>query len=206
VANASNAQLVSDLLVERLEGFRAILDDRSLATALIAIQGPSAREILAPLTDVDLGALRYYAIAEGLTAGFDGLVARTGYTGEDGFEVFVETKHALEVWDALLGAGRAAGLVPVGLGARDTLRLEAGMPLYGNELDATTSPYDAGLGRVVKLDKAADFVGRAALERIAPLLEHSRRFLEEHPDTPRQAGAPLVLAMAIAATEVPQTV
>jgi aminomethyltransferase len=166
VANASNAQLVSDLLVERLEGFRAILDDRSLATALIAIQGPSAREILAPRTDVDLGALRYYAIAEGRTAGFDGLLARTGYTGEDGFEVFVDTKHAVEVWDVLLEAGRAAGLVPVGLGARDTLRLEAGMPLYGMELDATTSPYDAGLGRVVKLDKAADFVGRAALERI----------------------------------------
>ncbi|MGZ8527810.1 MAG: glycine cleavage system aminomethyltransferase GcvT [Candidatus Limnocylindrales bacterium] len=167
VANASNAQLVSDLLVERLEGFRAILDDRSLATALIAVQGPSAREILAPLTDVDLGALRYYAIAEGRAAGVDGLVARTGYTGEDGFEVFVETHHAVELWDALLAAGQAAGLVPVGLGARDTLRLEAGMPLYGNELDSTTSPYDAGLGRVVKLDKAADFVGRAALERIA---------------------------------------
>ena len=167
VANASNAQVVSDLLVERLEGFRAILDDRSLASALIAVQGPLAREILAPLTDVDLGELRYYAIAEGQVAGIDGLVARTGYTGEDGFEMFVDTKHAVEVWDALLAAGSSTGLVPVGLGARDTLRLEAGMPLYGNELDSTTSPYDAGLGRVVKLDKPADFVGRAALERIA---------------------------------------
>ncbi|MDP9482334.1 MAG: glycine cleavage system aminomethyltransferase GcvT [Chloroflexota bacterium] len=166
VANASNAQLVSDLLVERLEGFRAILDDRSLATALIAVQGPRAREILAPLTDVDLGALRYYAIVEGQASGVDGLVARTGYTGEDGFELFVETKHAAELWDALLAAGEAVGLVPVGLGARDTLRLEAGMPLYGNELDPPTNPYDAGLGRVVRLDKAGDFVGRAALERI----------------------------------------
>jgi aminomethyltransferase len=167
VANASNAQRVSDLLVERLAGFRAILDDRSLATALVAIQGPRAHEILASLTDVDLGALQYYAIAEGRAAGVDAFVARTGYTGEDGFELFVETKHAAELWDALLAAGEPAGLVPVGLGARDTLRLEAGMPLYGNELDPTTSPYDAGLGRAVKLDKAGDFVGKAALERIA---------------------------------------
>ncbi|MEA2537600.1 MAG: aminomethyltransferase [Chloroflexota bacterium] len=167
VANAANAQLVSDLLVERLEGFRAILDDRSLATALVAIQGPRSGEILASLTDLDLDALRNYTVAEGAVAGVDALVARTGYTGEDGFELFVETAHAVELWDALLAEGQAAGIQPVGLGARDTLRLEAGMPLYGNELDPTTSPYDAGLGRVVKLDKAADFAGRAALERIA---------------------------------------
>jgi aminomethyltransferase len=167
VANASNAQLVSDLLVERIGGFRAILDDRSLATALVAVQGPRARDILAPLTDVELDALRYYGIAEGRVAGIDALVARTGYTGEDGFEVFVENARAGELWDALLDAGRSHGLVPAGLGARDTLRLEAGMPLYGSDLDPTVSPYDAGLGRVVKLAKADDFVGRAALERIA---------------------------------------
>jgi aminomethyltransferase len=167
VANASNAQLVSDLLAERLDGFRAILDDRSLATALIAVQGPRSAGIVAPLTDVDLGALRYYAIAEGTVAGFDALIARTGYTGEDGFEFFVDNAHAGDLWDALLAAGAPEGLVPVGLGARDTLRLEAGMPLYGNDLDPTVSPYDAGLGRVVKLAKPDDFVGRTALERIA---------------------------------------
>jgi aminomethyltransferase len=166
VANASNAQLVSDLLVERMSGFRAIVDDRSLATALIAIQGPRSLEIAAPLTDVDLAALRYYGIAEGHVAGIEALVARTGYTGEDGFEVFVDSARAVELWDALMAAGRDHGLVPIGLGARDTLRLEAGMPLYGNELDPTTSPYDAGLGRVVKLAKPGDFVGRTALERI----------------------------------------
>jgi aminomethyltransferase len=165
VANAANAQLVSDLLVERMSGFRAILDDRSLATALIAIQGPRSLEIATPLTDVDLGGLRYYGIAEGRVAGIEALVARTGYTGEDGFEVFVDTERAVELWDALMAAGTDHGLAPIGLGARDTLRLEAGMPLYGNELDRTTTPYDAGLGRVVKLAKPGDFVGRAALER-----------------------------------------
>ena len=167
VANAANAQLVSDTLAERLAGFRAILDDRSLATGLCAIQGPRSEEILRPLTDVDLGALKYYAIAEGHVAGLSALVARTGYTGEDGFEVFVETARAVELWDALQAAGAPHGLVAAGLGARDTLRLEAGMPLYGNELDRSTNPYQANLGRVVKLDKPADFVGRAALEKVA---------------------------------------
>ena len=167
VANASNAQLVSDLLVERSAGFRSILDDRSLAMALVAVQGPRSGEILAPLTDVDLGALRYYAITEGTVAGIAALVARTGYTGEDGFELFVENDRAVELWDALMAAGQPAGLMPVGLGARDTLRLEAGMPLYGNDLDATVNPYEAGLGRVVKLGKSGDFVGRAALEKVA---------------------------------------
>jgi glycine cleavage system T protein (aminomethyltransferase) len=166
VANASNAQIVSDLLAERLNGFKAVLDDRSLATALVAIQGPRSVEIMRPLTDVDLDALRYYAIAEGTVAGVPGLVARTGYTGEDGFEVFVDTGRAVDVWDALMAAG-GEGLQPIGLGARDTLRLEAGMPLYGNELDAGTNPFEAGLGRVVKLDKPGDFVGRTALEKVA---------------------------------------
>jgi glycine cleavage system T protein (aminomethyltransferase) len=167
VANAGNAQVVSDELAERLRGFGAVLDDRSLATALCAVQGPKSAAILQPLTKVDLSGLRYYAIAEGAVAGIPALVARTGYTGEDGFEVFVEWGRATELWDALLKAGRRRGLVPCGLGARDTLRLEAGMPLYGNELDLDTNPFEAGLGRVVKLDKTADFVGRAALERVA---------------------------------------
>jgi aminomethyltransferase len=167
VANASNAVLVSDMLAERLGGSKAILDDRTLATALCAVQGPRALEIVTPLTDVDLGALRYYAIAEGTVAGIPALVARTGYTGEDGFEIFVDTSRAEDLWDALMAAGGPHGMVPVGLGARDTLRLEAGMPLYGNDLDPTTNPYEAGLGSVVKLDKAEDFVGRAALRRIA---------------------------------------
>ncbi len=164
VPNASNAETVSAAVRERLAGFEAALDDASSRTSLIAIQGPRAREILAPLTDVDLSALKYYAIAEGHAAGSPAWIARTGYTGEDGFELFLEWEAAPAVWATLLAAGTPVGLVPAGLGARDTLRLEAGMPLYGNELDRETTPMEAALERVVKFDKAGDFVGRAALE------------------------------------------
>ena len=167
VANASNASVVSDALVERLEGFRAVLDDRSLATGLLAVQGPRSVEVLSPLTDIDLGALRYYAAEEGAVAGIPAVVARTGYTGEDGFEVFVDWARGPEVWAAIAAAGEGAGVMACGLGARDTLRLEAGMPLYGNELDRDTNPFEAGLGRVVKLDKPGDFVGRDALAKAA---------------------------------------
>ena len=165
VANASNAGVVSDALAARLAGRRAVLDDRSLATALVALQGPRAAAILAPLTDVALDELRNYAIAEGQVVGVSALVARTGYTGEDGFEIFVDVAAAATLWDALMVAGKAEGAVPVGLGARDTLRLEAGMPLYGNELGPDTTPFEAGLGRVVTLAKEGDFVGRSALEK-----------------------------------------
>ncbi len=167
VANAGNAAVVSDALAERLTGFAAVLDDQSLATGLVAVQGPRSVDILQPHTDVDLASIRYYGIAEGAVAGIPASIARTGYTGEDGFELFVDVRRAGEAWDLLLDAGRDAGIVPVGLGARDTLRLEAGMPLYGNELDRRTNPFEAGLGRVVKLDKAGDFTGRAALEKVA---------------------------------------
>ncbi len=167
VANASNAPAVSDALAERLTNFKAVLDDRSLAMGLVAIQGPRSLEIVRPITDVNLDALRYYAIAEGNVGGIPSLVASTGYTGEDGFEVFVEGERTGELWDALSKAGAAHGLAPVGLGARDTLRLEAGMPLYGTELDSSTNPFEAGQGRIVKLDKPDDFVGRPGLERVA---------------------------------------
>jgi aminomethyltransferase len=167
VANASNAPVVSEELAARLGGWRAVLDDRSLVTSLVAIQGPRAEEILARLTDVDLDGLRYYAIAEGRVAGIPALVARTGYTGEDGFEVFVDWDRGPAIWEALAAAGSGVGVIACGLGARDTLRLEAGMPLYGNELDRATNPYEAGLGRVVKLEKPGDFVGRDALARVA---------------------------------------
>jgi aminomethyltransferase len=167
VANAGNAGVVSDALAERLVKFKAVLDDRALATGLLAVQGPRSVEALAPLTDIDLDALRYYAIAEGTVAGIPALVARTGYTGEDGFEVFVDTAQTAQLWDVLLEAVRSHDGLPIGLGARDTLRLEAGMPLYGNELDLDTTPFEAGLGRVVKLAKPDEFVGRAALEKVA---------------------------------------
>ncbi len=167
VANASNAAVVSDALADRLKPFKAVLDDRSLAGGLLAVQGPLAAEVLGPLTDVDLAGLRYYAAKDGTVAGIPGLIARTGYTGEDGFEIFVDGAVAGRLWEVLLDAVRSAGGLPIGLGARDTLRLEAGMPLYGNELDGATNPYEAGLGRVVKLGKAGDFVGRTALEKVS---------------------------------------
>jgi aminomethyltransferase len=166
VPNASNRVAVVKALQERIGGFDAALDDASLRTSLVAVQGPRAAELLAPLTDVDLTSLKYYAIAEGHAAGAPAFIARTGYTGEDGFELFVEWDAALSVWNRLLADGEQFGIIPSGLGARDTLRLEAGMPLYGNELDLDTNPFDAGLGRVVKLDKQADFVGRAALQEV----------------------------------------
>jgi aminomethyltransferase len=167
VPNAGNAETVAHEITERLARFDAAIDDATMRTSLLAIQGPRAREILAPLTDVDLTSLKYYAIVEGHAAGVPAWVARTGYTGEDGFELFVAWDDALIAWERLLTAGASAGLVPAGLGARDTLRLEAGMPLYGNELGRETNPFEAGLGRVVKLDKPGDFVGREPLEAVA---------------------------------------
>jgi aminomethyltransferase len=167
VCNASNRVMVVEHL-ERLVAhgdFDARLDDRSERTALVAPQGPRSAELLASMTDVDLGELGNYRSVPGSVAGVECLIARTGYTGEDGFELFCDARRAERLWDALLEAGEAFGLQPCGLGARDTLRLEAGMPLYGNELDRDTNPFEANLGRVVKLDKG-EFVGRAALAQI----------------------------------------
>ncbi|MFI6548453.1 glycine cleavage system aminomethyltransferase GcvT [Streptomyces prunicolor] len=167
VANASNAQVVLDALVERSEGFDAVVRDDRDAYALLAVQGPESPGILKSLTDADLDGLKYYAGLPGTVAGVPALIARTGYTGEDGFELFVKPEHAVELWQALTKAGEGVGLVPCGLSCRDTLRLEAGMPLYGHELSTELTPFDAGLGRVVKFEKDGDFVGRGALEAAA---------------------------------------
>jgi len=164
VANASNVETVVAALKERLHPFDATLEDATRQVSLVAIQGPLSAGILQPLTTADLSQLKYYASVQGTACGVPALIARTGYTGEDGFELFVAWGDAETVWSALMDAGRGRGLMPVGLGARDTLRLEAGMPLYGQELDRETTPFEAGLGRVVKFDKAGEFTGRAALE------------------------------------------
>ncbi len=163
VANASNSDVVAAALTDRAGGFDAAVTDRSADYALIAVQGPHSLEILSSVVDVDLGPVKYYAWYEGKAAGVPTLIARTGYTGEDGFELFVESGDAAAVWQAVLAAGQSHELQPCGLACRDTLRLEAGMPLYGNELSRAVSPYDAGLGRVVRLDKDGDFVGRTSL-------------------------------------------
>ncbi len=163
VANASNAGAVAAELIERSAGRSATVADRTAEYALIAIQGPASAGILGRLTDTDLAALRYYAGHPAAVAGHKVLLARTGYTGEDGFEIFTDPADATGVWESLSAAGRRDGLVPAGLAARDSLRLEAGMPLYGNELSRDVTPFEAGLGRVVKLDKPGDFIGRTAL-------------------------------------------
>jgi aminomethyltransferase len=166
VANASNTAVVLGELRRRCSG--AVVQDETEVTGLIAVQGPNAPGILSRVTDIPLDDMRYYAGAPGTVAGRPAWVARTGYTGEDGFEIYCAAGDAEHVWTALSPEAAEAGLPAAGLAARDTLRLEAGMPLYGNELGPDVTPYEAGLGRVVRLDKPGDFVGRAALaERAA---------------------------------------
>jgi aminomethyltransferase len=164
VVNAGNVE--KDFLwlqAQRPEG--CSLRDRSDDFALLALQGPLAQEILQTLTSIDLPAIAFYHFAEGEVASHPVTVARTGYTGEDGFELFVAPDRAVALWHALLEAGRDRGLVPAGLGARDTLRLEARMCLYGNDMDETTTLIEAGLGWIVSLDPGkGDFIGRGVLE------------------------------------------
>ncbi len=157
IANAANTDVVFAGLRDRASGRDATVTDATGDYALVAIQGPEAAGILAPLAGgVDLDTVKYYAGTFGEVAGRKAWMARTGYTGEDGFEVFCRPEDAVLIWEALAAGGAAAGLVPAGLAARDTLRLEAGMPLYGNELGPDVTPFEAGLGRVVKFDKHAN--------------------------------------------------
>ena len=137
----------------------------SAETALIAVQGPKAERLVGRLTDRDLSALGYYRCVPGTVAGVRALISRTGYTGEDGFELYVAAGDAARLWAALLDAGREDGVAPIGLGARDTLRLEMRYALYGNDIDATTNPIEAGLGWIVKPAKGP-FIGRDAIEKI----------------------------------------
>lgn len=163
VANASNVAVVMARMGEHVANYAVDLHDASDDWSLLAVQGQAAVAILQKLTSMDVSALRYYAIDAGKLAGHDVLLARTGYTGEDGFEVYCRPDRAVAVWSALSAAGAPHKLVAAGLACRDTLRLEAGMPLYGNELTSHTTPLEAGLGRLVDFEKPGDFVGRDAL-------------------------------------------
>ena len=174
VANAGNREVVVAALQERTTGFDATLDDLTDDIVLIAVQGPNARAIL-DATDglsespelsggATLDTLKYYQCMGMAWAGSAVLVGRTGYTGEDGYELYVDVPDAASLWHALVTAGAQHGLQPAGLASRDTLRLEAGMPLYGHELGLDTLPVQAGLGRVVSLAKEGNFVGRRAIE------------------------------------------
>lgn len=149
---------------ERAAGWKTLtLTNISAETGLIALQGPRAQTILQPLTQTPLDNIKYYHSLQGDIAGIPCVISRTGYTGEDGFELYCPAGQTVALWDALLDAGKAEGLLPAGLGARDTLRLEAGYCLYGHELTQDITPLEAGLGWTVKLDKGVDFIGRDAL-------------------------------------------
>ena len=165
VVNASNVDKDYAYICAQAPAFAGVtVTNRSDDLAQIAVQGPRSLGVLQPLTGVRLDELKYYRFAEGEVMGHAALVARTGYTGEDGFEVYLAPAHAPALWDRLLETGAGEGIVPCGLGARDTLRFEACMHLYGNDIDDTTTPLEAGLEWIVKLDKGA-FLGREALQR-----------------------------------------
>lgn len=159
VVNAGNIKKDWDWITSH-NSFGAEMMDISADTALLAVQGPRATEVLQQLTDTDLSAIKYYHFERGTFAGLDNVIlSATGYTGSGGFELYFDAKQADKVWKAIMDAGKEAGILPCGLGCRDTLRLEKGYCLYGNDLDDTTTPLEAGLGWITKL-KADDFVGR----------------------------------------------
>ena len=162
VVNASNAAKDWAHIMPHAAGFDCVMTDASDETALLALQGPMAQQVLQPFTDTDLEPIKYYHFTTGSVAGVPGVtISRTGYTGEDGFELYFPNAHAPTIWKALTADGR---VTPAGLGARDSLRLEMGMALYGNDIDDTVTPFEANLGWIVKLPKG-DFTGRDVLVR-----------------------------------------
>jgi len=161
--NAGNIAKDLAWIHEQARGFNVAITDKSDDFGLLAVQGPRAAAIVQSLTGAKLGAVKYYHFVEGPVAGIHCNISRTGYTGEDGFELYVNASEVVPLAEAILAAGAPHGLELAGLGARDSLRLEAGYPLYGHEITQDISPLTAGLGWTVKLDKGADFIGRAAL-------------------------------------------
>jgi len=164
VVNASNVDKDRDWIAQFAGRFGTRLTDRSEDVGLLALQGPKAQQILSRVTDADLDGIEYYHFGQGSVAGVPATISRTGYTGEDGFELYLPADRTAEVWRELLAVGAADGLLPAGLGARDSLRLEMGYALYGNDIDERRTPLEAGLGWITKVDKG-DFVGRDAIVR-----------------------------------------
>lgn len=162
VVNASNKEKDLAWVRKQAQGFDVEVQDRSDETALLAIQGPESAGILQSLTDTSLEGIGYYRFALGTVAGIDGIISRTGYTGEDGFELYIPAAQGMKLWNALMEAGQDKGLIPTGLGCRDSLRLEMGYALYGNDLDEEHTPLESGLGWITKLDKG-EFIGRDVL-------------------------------------------
>ncbi|MCK5784928.1 MAG: glycine cleavage system aminomethyltransferase GcvT [Candidatus Sabulitectum sp.] len=165
VVNAANLEKDWAWVQSHLQSFDVSITNESDETALVAIQGPKAQEVCSKLTHEDLESIGYYEHTTGKFAGVDALIARTGYTGEDGFEIYMKYPDAEAVWDSVMEAGEKFGIVPIGLGARDTLRLEVGYPLYGNDIDHSTTPIEAKLGWVVKLKTEKNFIAREVLEQ-----------------------------------------
>ncbi|HVB75323.1 MAG TPA: glycine cleavage system aminomethyltransferase GcvT [Ktedonobacteraceae bacterium] len=165
VVNAGNIDKDFAWAEQQSRNFDITLVNQSDVTALLALQGPEAQAILQPLTGVDLTSIRYYHFEPGKVDGIDCLISRTGYTGEDGFELYCTSIDVVKLWRDLLAAGKERGLLPAGLGARDTLRLEAAYCLYGHELDEATNPLEAGLGWTIKLNKG-EFLAHDALVKI----------------------------------------
>jgi aminomethyltransferase len=161
VVNAANIRKDFEWITSH-NRFDATVDNVSDEFTLLAVQGPKAIEILQPLADLQLSGIKSYHFTKGKVLNVDAIVSRTGYTGEDGFELYFSAKHSEPVWKGILDAGTPIGLVPAGLGARNTLRLEARMLLYGNDIDGTTTLLEAGLGSIVKFEKQ-EFIGREAL-------------------------------------------
>lgn len=190
VPNAGNAKTVAAELTERAAGFDVTVVDESLEYSLVAVQGPNSEQIVQQIVNAadrdKVAQLKYYAAVTVRTTVGEILLARTGYTGEDGFELYVVNENAVPLWQALLVAGADFDLMPAGLACRDSLRLEAGMPLYCKELDLHVNPFEVGLGPVVSFAKSENFVGRAALE---PLREQTpQRVLVGLQGTGRRAG------------------
>jgi glycine cleavage system T protein (aminomethyltransferase) len=165
VVNAANIEKDFSWVEKQARDFDVQITNQSGETALLALQGPEAQSILQPMTEGDLSTIKYYHSLPGTVSGISCIISRTGYTGEDGFELYCSSTDVPKLWNALLAAGKDHGLLPAGLGARDTLRLEAGYCLYGHELDEQTNPLEASLGWTVKLNKG-DFIGHDALLKV----------------------------------------
>ncbi|MEW6329046.1 MAG: glycine cleavage system aminomethyltransferase GcvT [Candidatus Micrarchaeota archaeon] len=164
VVNASNTDKDYAWMKEKLEGVE--VENRSDEVAQLALQGPNAQKILAKITETDLNTMDRFCFAEIKVAGVYAVVSRTGYTGEDGFEIYLDNENAVHLWEALMDAGKEHGITPVGLGARDTLRLESGYMLYGNDIDENTTPLEAPLKWTVAFEK--EFIGKKALQEKPP--------------------------------------
>ncbi len=208
--NAGNLARDLEWIRTQAAGHDVTVSDRSAETALLALQGPCAVAILQGLTATNLAGIGYYHFATGEVAGMPCVLSRTGYTGEDGFELYHAAGHAVRLAEALLAAGASHGLELAGLGARDSLRLEAGYPLYGHELSPTISPLAAGLGWTVKLDKGGDFLGRDALaaekrggspRRVVYFRTGDRRILR--PESPVRNASGAVVGQVLSGTLSP---